>query len=179
MVCLLNHWQRKIVSAIVFTHLYKPNWFNKYLEYFLLQIYVLDNKHANNNYWLISIQLLLFLFNTRFHSSPVKHKNFRLKVEFIVQCSLKELAMELNVQQVKSNVDLEEPGDTDVRQVCKKYSYSKLKRHILVTSNMFHWHVFCKCWESESVPMKLEACLVSYFSKKIDKINMIWACKKN
>ena len=50
---------------------------------FLITNIRLDNNHANNYYWFISIQLLLFLLYTRFHSSPVEHEYLSSKVEFM------------------------------------------------------------------------------------------------
>ena len=48
---------------------------------FNLEIYVLDNKHANNYHRFICVQLLLFLLYIRVHSSSVEHQNIRLKLQ--------------------------------------------------------------------------------------------------
>ena len=70
-----------IVFVIFFILVYQPNWLNKYVPNFELQINVLDDKHANNYYWIISTQLLRFLLYAGFHWSPVGHENLRSKVE--------------------------------------------------------------------------------------------------
>ena len=44
-------------------------------------MYVLDNKHAYNYYWFASVQFLVFLLQTRLHSSPVEHVYLSVKSE--------------------------------------------------------------------------------------------------
>ena len=72
-------------------------------------MYVPDNKYANNYYWFISIQLLLFLLYTRFHLSSVKHQNLRSKVELIAnstKCFKIHLKFQINVVSIFQNIDL-------------------------------------------------------------------------
>ena len=85
------------------------------LQIFYYKIYVLDDKHANNYYWFISIQLLLFLLYTRIHSSLAEYKNISSKIELkgnstkkkqIIFLKMRKIKCEINVVSIFPNHDL-------------------------------------------------------------------------
>ena len=97
---------RPIVSAIFFTLVYQPNWFNKYLanfnyKYTFLMINII----------IIIIGLLVynyyyFLLYTRFHSSPVEHENLRSKVVLTCNSTNFFKIIFLNVQKKKYRINV-------------------------------------------------------------------------